>query len=312
MLGQFITPEKYAGLLADGRACTAPLLDFETGTLDGYNSRPFTVSHRLADHPQFALPQLSELCRRLPPDQVLFRAGDIPGDAELDTSYDRYKRGLTLDDAIDHFEERQAYICINNPEKDAQYRPVIEGLLAEIAARIHSLDPAMTWYSTYVFLSARDSTTPYHMDREMNFLLQVRGSKTVYLWDPADDEVMTDAQKDFLLAHVGSRPSYKPSFESKARVFELRPGLGVHHPFIAPHRVHTGPELSVSLAVTFRTRRSDVRTATHIFNARMRRLGLTPGPVGHRAWMDRAKAAATRGWVRTRRTLAGKDVTSRD
>jgi len=26
--------------------------------------------------------------------------------------------------------------------------------------------------------------TPYQMDREMNFLLQIRGTKTVPLWDP--------------------------------------------------------------------------------------------------------------------------------
>jgi hypothetical protein len=306
MLGQFISAEKYAGLLAEGRQCALPLLDFDAGTFAGYNREPFLVSHRLADHPHFALPRLFELCRHLPSRRVLFRVGDIPGDVELDTSYDRYKRGLTLEDAIEHFEERQAYICINNPEQDPEYRPVIEGLLAELAARVDPLDPGMTWYSTYIFISAHDSTTPYHMDREMNFLLQIRGGKTVYLWNPADSEVMTEAQKDFLLAYVGSRPPYKPAIESKASIFELRPGLGVHHPFIAPHRVHTGSELSISLAVTFRTRRSDSWTGAHTFNARLRRLGLRPGPVGRVAWMDDAKNTTTRAWRRAHRMLSGK------
>ena len=305
MLGQFVSAEKYASLLADGRNCAAPLLEFGAGTFGGYNREPFLVSHRLTDHPYFTLPRLLELCRRLPSRRVLFRAANIPGDVELDTSYDLYKRGLTLDDVIEHFEERQAYICVNNPEMDPEYRPVIESLLAEVAAQVDPLDPGITWYSTYVFISAHDSTTPYHMDREMNFLLQIRGGKTVYLWNPADSEIMTDAQKDLLLARVGSRPSYKPSFESKAAVFELRPGFGVHHPFIAPHRVHTGSELSISLAVTFRTRRSDVWTGAHAFNARMRRLGLRPGPVGRVAWVDGAKTTAVRAWARTRSLLAG-------
>ncbi|OOG53853.1 transcription factor jumonji JmjC domain-containing protein [Rhodanobacter sp. B05] len=306
MLGQFISPEQYASLLDDGHRRAAPLLELEAGMFDKYNREPFLVSHRLAEHPDFSLERLLALCRRLPSRQVLFRVADIPGDVELDTSYDRYKRDLTLDDVIDHFEERQAYICINNPERDPAYRPIIEGLLAELAAQVDPLDPGMTWYSTYVFISAHDATTPYHMDREMNFLLQIRGGKTVYLWNPADADVMTDAQKDYLLAYVGSRPPYKPSIEPKAAVFQLRPGLGVHHPFIAPHRVHTGSELSISLAVTFRTRRSDTWTRAHQFNTRLRRIGLRPGPVGRVAWVDRAKATVTRAWRRARRALPGQ------
>ena len=125
----------------------------------------------------------------------------------------------------------------------------------------------------------------------MNFLLQIRGKKTVLLWDPRDDEIMTSQQRDLLLSYVGRRPEYKPWFDAKAMRFELAPGLGVHHPFIAPHLVHTGPELSVSLAITFRTHRSDVWTNAHRFNHRLRRLGLEPRPVGHMAWLDGAKSA---------------------
>lgn len=302
MLGQFISSKKYAGLLADGGMQVSPLIDLDSQTLTTcYNRTPFLVRHRLASHPYFALPRLFELCRRLPPQQIQFRLGNIPGDAELDTSYDSYKGGLTLDDAIDRFEERQAYICINNPERDAEYQPVIEELLALFAAKIDPLDPQMTWYSTYVFISAQNSITPYHMDREMNFLLQIRGGKTVLLWDPADPEIMSEAQKDYLLAHEGSRPPYRPSFESKATVFQLQPGVGVHHPFIAPHRVHTGSELSISLAVTFRTQRSDTWRDAHIVNARMRRLGMKPGPVGQDVWRDRAKTVVRRVWLKARR-----------
>lgn len=303
MLGQFISPQRYAGLLDEGRERTTPLLGFDAGSFNRYNREPFVITHRLAELPDFTLDRLLALCRRLPAKQILFRAADVPGDVEFDTSYDLYRRGLTLDDVIDHFEERHACICINNPELDPGYRPIIEGVLAELAARVDPLDPGMTWYSTYVFISAHDATTPYHMDREMNFLLHIRGSKTVHLWNPADAEVMTDEQKDLLLGYVGSRPPYTPSIELKAKVFELRPGLGVHHPFIAPHRVHTGSEMCISLAVTFRTRRSDTLTAAHAFNSRLRRLGLRPAPIGRVAWVDHAKATAMKAWQLTRHVL---------
>jgi hypothetical protein len=304
MLGAFISAGRYAELLARGHGENEPMLAFEPGIVStSYNRQPFLVGHRLATHPLFSLARLFELCRRMPTEQILYRVGNIPGDAELETSYDRYKQGLTLDETLDHFEQRQAYICINNPERDAVYRPVIDGLVAEIAAQIDPLDPWISWYSTYVFISTRDSVTPYHMDREMNFLLQIQGAKTVHLWNQADDEIMTAEQKDLLLSRIGGRPPYRSSFEAKAMTFDLRPGLGVHHPFIAPHRVHTGAELSISLAVTFRTRRSDMWTDAHRFNARLRGLGLRPGPVGRHALVDRAKCALARAGQRVHRTL---------
>jgi hypothetical protein len=156
------------------------------------------------------------------------------------------------------------------------------------------MDPGMTWYSSYVFISAHDSVTPYHQDREMNFLLQIRGSKTVYLWDQDDEDIMSAEQKDLLLARVGLKPIYQPSFEPKASMYQLEPGIGVHHPFIAPHRVHTGPTLSISLALTYRTRQSDMWTDAHRFNARMRRLGLHPHPVGRNPLVDHAKCGIAR------------------
>lgn len=305
MLGRLISARQYSDLLAQGRAEAAPILKFEPETLTScYNRKPFLLEHRLTEHPAFSLMQLFALCRRMPSEKILYRIGNIPGDAELDSSYDRYKQGLTLDETLDHFEEKQAYICINNPELDAEFQPMIEGMLAEVAAQIDSLDPWISWYSTYIFISARDSITPYHMDREMNFLLQIRGTKTVHLWDPSDSEIMTPAQKDLLLAHTGGRPTYRPSIESKATTYELQPGLGVHHPFIAPHRVHTGSELSVSLALTFRTRQSDMWADAHRFNARMRGLGLQPVPVGRSAVVDRAKSRLARMSHRVRRKLA--------
>jgi hypothetical protein len=143
------------------------------------------------------------------------------------------------------------------------------------------------------------------MDREMNFLLQVRGTKMVKLWDPRDPEIMTPAQKDQLLAQRRvPRPTYKPSLERKAMTFELAPGLGVHHPFIAPHLVTTGKQLSISLAITFRTQRSDVWTDAHRFNHRLRnRLGIAPGAVGSLGVVDATKAGIIRLGRQARRLL---------
>ncbi|MGA9421302.1 MAG: hypothetical protein WBW61_03005 [Rhodanobacteraceae bacterium] len=306
MLGEFISRQRYAELLRRGHCQAEPWLRFDPDILKAcYNRNPFLFEHALATHPFFSLEALFALCRRMGPKQIHYRIGVIPGDSHFDSSYDCYRRDLALEDVLDNFEENRAYICIYNPELDAAYKPQIEELLAEIAVQIDPLETGITWYSTYVFISTQDSVTPYHMDREMNFLIQVRGGKTAYLWDPADEDIMTAAQKDLLLARTGDRPPYAPSIESKAMTFELRPGIGVHHPFIAPHRVHTGAELSITLAFTFRTARSDVWTDAHHLNAKMRRLGLRPGAVGRNALVDRTKAGLVRLGRNARSALSG-------
>ena len=90
--------------------------------------------------------------------------------------------------------------------------------------------------------------------------------------------------------------------------FELAPGLGVHHPFIAPHLVTTLANRSVSLAITFRTARSDTWSDAHRFNHHLRRLGLTPTPVGQSLARDKVKAQALRLARNARGVLRHKET----
>jgi hypothetical protein len=126
----------------------------------------------------------------------------------------------------------------------------------------------------------------------------------VRLWDPNDPEVMTPADRDRLLSFGDDpRPAYKSSLANKAQIFELAPGLGVHHPFIAPHLVHTRSGSSISLAITFRTAKSDEWTDAHRFNhLLMRRVGFVPRTVGESAIVDGSKARLVRT-IRRLRTL---------
>ena len=74
--------------------------------------------------------------------------------------------------------------------------------------------------------------------------------------------------------------------------FRLKPGDGVHHPFIAPHLVENGPELSVSFAVTFRTSGTDRKTNVYKLNHQLRRFGFHPHPPETWLLRDRIKSRA--------------------
>ena len=299
MLGEVVTATQLAARIEAGHR--EPWLDLEADEFrHNYNQRPFSVRHRLGVHPAFQLDALRALCHRLPRKQVKYRAGKIPDDANFDTSLDDFKT-ITFEQAVDGLEEHHAYVAIYNAERDPEYGRILGGLLGELAAHTEAIEPGLNWYSTYIFISTQDAVTPYHMDREMNFLLQIRGTKTVRLWDPRDPDVMTPAERDRLLSFTGDpRPAYKSSLAAKATVFELEPGIGVHHPFIAPHLVHTRSGLSISLAITFRTPKSDEWTDAHRFNhLLMRRAGLVPRTVGESTAVD----GGTRRVVRAVRRL---------
>jgi len=312
MLGKFVESETISQLIKQAHQHDS-WLQFDPQSFSAnYNKRPFILTHRLAEHPKFTLNSLFDLCRRLPPDQVRVRLGQIPDDAEFDSSLKKYNQGLTIENAIEHLEDKQAYIAIYNPERDSEYKGAIEELLGEIAAYTEPMEPGLNWYSTYIFISAQGSVTPYHMDREMNFLLQILGRKTAQLWDPMDEAIMTSAQRDRLLFDLGElRPTYKPDFQDKAMNFELQPGLGVHHPFIAPHLVRTGPELSISLAITFRTLQSDIWTDAHCMNQRLRQLGWKPSPVRQSVITDKLKAGVLR-FIRRIKGLSVSIIPSRN
>jgi hypothetical protein len=295
-LGESIQPSRAAqlGQLARQAPNHWLGLDQECFARD-YDQKPFLVTHRLHGHPLFQRNALFSLCRRMPRDSVGLRAGRVPQNEDFAESFSHYGQGLELNDVLEHFEERGAYVLINNPERDAQYHDLIEALLGEVADSTRLVDPDITWYSSYIFISSHDSLTPFHMDREMNFLFQIAGAKQIKLWDPADAAVVTPAQKDSLLSYDADlRPPYDPSLDERARVFELRPGLGVHLPFIAPHMVRTASEYSVSLALTFRTRRTDTLTAAHRLNHALRQRGWNPQPVGANPRLDLTKASLTR------------------
>ncbi|HET9413352.1 MAG TPA: cupin-like domain-containing protein, partial [Pseudolabrys sp.] len=142
----------------------------------------------------------------------------------------------------------------------------------------------------FVFVSSPDAVTPYHIDHECNFLLQIVGTKTVRMLPPNDPTVIQEADLERFYAG-GSRNLLRldSQTEAKASTFELTPGLGLHFPVTAPHWVKNGPAVSISFSITFRTSHSDRREILYRINHKLRTLGLDPTPVGRSQSSDNIK-----------------------
>ena len=277
------------------------LLELEPETFRrSFGRQPFLIRHRLAGHELFALPRLVELARRLPAASVEYNAGDVP--LTLDPTRTP-QTGLSVEETLRRIEECRSWMVLKNVEQDPEYRDLLELCLAEVHAFSDPLVSGMSDKEGFVFVSSPGSVTPYHLDPEQNFLLQIRGRKRMNVFDPADRALLSEEEIERFLAGAHRNLVYRDDYQAKAQVFELVPGLGVHVPVTAPHWVQNGDAVSVSFSITFQTQASMRRSHVHQMNADLRRWGFSPAPAGRSVLRDSMKQLVFRAKTRVSRAL---------
>jgi hypothetical protein len=260
---------------------------------EDFNRRPFRFTHDLTDHPQLKLEALFDLATRLPQAEVLHWSGGIKISDNIDTASKTHATGRTLRQTLDHIEDANSYILIRNAQFDPAFRRLVDEILDQVQPETDAIEPGMCQRIAYIFIASPHSVTPYHTDRDINFHFNLRGQKWISIWDPFDREVLPEEGLETLFSDwKAPRHPYSPAYEPRARTFELHAGQGVHHPFTAPHSVRYGDQVSASFTVTFNTRATNRRAGVHFVNRAIRRLGLTPTPVGRSETRDELKFAA--------------------
>jgi len=257
----------------------------------GFDQHPFLIRHRLADHPLFALPRLIKLARALPSQQIEYNAGDIP--VGIDPALTP-QTGLTAEETLRRIAECGSWMALKYVEHDPEYRALLEHCLGEVKPLSEPIRSGMRDLQGFIFVSSPGSVTPYHMDPEHNFLLQIRGSKHVALFDGRDRSILSEPVLERF--HGGSHRNleFREEYDAKALRFTLEPGMGLHFPATAPHYIRNGPEVSISFSITFRTPDLDARARVHRFNSWLRSRGMTPSPRGHSPLRDSMKSLAWR------------------
>jgi len=260
------------------------------------NRRPFAIHHALADHPAFRLDRLVELARRLPPERVEYNAGDLPisQDPRLTPH-----TGLSVEETIRRITDCRSWMVLKRVESDPAYKAVLDLCLDEIARLV----PGMRTRRAFVFISSPGSVTPYHIDHEYNFLLQIRGPKFANIWEPADRAVLSEKEIEDIYLGRHRNLVYRDNYQQRAHVFAMKPGVAVHFPVNAPHYIKTGDSYNVSFSITFQSPQSERRSMVYNVNGRLRSIGVVPVPYGESPIRDAAKLAAFRIWTRAERAL---------
>ena len=213
---------------------TARLLHMDEAAFRaGFDRRPFLIRHHLSSHPLFALPRLLELARTLPEADIEYNAGDLPVSVAPELTP---RTGLTVEETIRRIGECRSWMVLKRVEHDPAYRALLHQCLAEVKELSEPLRPGMHFAQGFIFLSSPGSITPYHMDPEHNFLLQIRGTKRVHQWDPRDRTVLSeqDLERFYGGAH---RNMVLGEAQRGGDHCRLEPGFGLHFPVTAPHFV---------------------------------------------------------------------------
>ena len=159
---------------------------------------------------------------------------------------------------------------------------------------------------TSILISSPNRLTPYHMDDDCNFLMQVAGNKTLFVYDHNDRTLVSHAEREQY--HMGNLNSivYQESRRCEATAYELRAGYGVHIPVFAPHWARNHDNISVALSVNYQLRPMLAEKRIYRMNSLLRKMGAAPAPPGLSPWRDRLKIAAANGLYAAYRVLRRK------
>lgn len=264
-----------------------------------YPEIPHKLLHNLRDHPLLTIDALARLGEALPAASVEYNKGDLP--VGIDPALVP-ANGLSIGDTIRLVETSGSWAVLKNIEQQPQYTDLLVGLLAELKPQIESKTGRMLKPQGFIFVSSPNAVTPYHFDPEHNILLQLRGSKVMTQFPASDPRFAPDETHEGY--HTGGHRNliWSDDLAPAGTPWPLAPGEALFVPVMAPHHVRNGPEVSISLSITWRSDWSFAEADARAFNSLLRKIGVRPKAPGRFPAQNKAKALA---WRVVRKLRAG-------
>jgi len=288
---------------------TVQLIPPSTELSNSVDREPFLFRHNLAGHELFsraALKSLIEQIGALPPKssrtgRPVTRGFFIKKDVgSLEWGSPEFQ--AALNDAYDHIDLCGARIKLSSIHQIDIYAELLASCVTDLSeATGVDFTRRFSRAIATLFITSPGEFTPYHIDQEVNFLLQIEGSKKVEVFDGRDRNIVTTNHlegfwtgKHFIERLPGSTP----------KTFLLEAGYGIHHPSFFPHTVQVGEKMSVSLSLGFQ-RAQFTEAEVYLLNAYLRKIGLNPTPPGVNSGLDAVKSAIARPTIRAKNAILG-------
>jgi hypothetical protein len=278
-------------------ATASPLYRIRVADASAFSTqRMCPIRHNYHEHPLMQLDRLAQLAKSL---ETTGQCRFIQSGATQASPFTHAAQspdGSSIEDVFRRIEEPGSWIALYNVESDTTYGRFLREVLSGASALF---DPNETVFMVtgFIFISAPPSVTPFHIDRENNFWLQIRGRKKINVWDRTDREIVAaEDVEDFIVSRSLENVRLKEEFRSRSSEFDTGPGDGVYFPSTTPHMTRTdtrwarpGDGVCISIGINFYTSVTRRHANVHAFNKVLRRMGMTPRSPGTSPWLDRLK-----------------------
>ena len=264
--------------------------DSEAGKLfaANFDHHPFQFRHGLDTMEIFQMPallKLAERCMRKREHKSHYETGE----SVVNGYFGNKPADMTLVQALERIGESKNWIILKRIHEEPEYRAALELFITELSEltgadlRRRYRDPILT-----VFITSPNRITPYHLDGEANFLAQVQGRKSVFLYNAHDPQILTQEELErYWTGHLLA-PRWRDELSEGHWRYEISPGVGVFNPATFPHWVKNTDNVSISVSINFKRVRNDTIGA-HRANYYARKIGLHPTSPGQRPVLDRVK-----------------------
>jgi hypothetical protein len=266
----------------------------------GFSTQRITpMHHNFHKHPLFQVPELVKLgmdlskldqCRFMDPKRTV--ASRLAHDS-------RPPDGRSIEEFFQRMEEPGSSVAFYNIEVIPRYQALLMLVVNSMRSLVEREQPDIFRVNGFVFFAAPPSVTPFHIDRENNFWLQLHGHKILNVWDHRDRSIVpAEAVEDFIVTQSLGKVHFNEAFLSRGLEFDAQPGDAVYFPSTSPHmtrsevgRAAPGDRLSISIGVTFYTAATREVARIHQVNRLMRKCGLSPSYPRESPTADAVKSA---------------------
>jgi len=257
---------------------------------NGFPGQAAEFTHELHHDDRVTLAAVADLADRLPRQSVIADTAAQP----LLVPQGGPPRGA-LDrpgDVIRDMRNANAWLTLLNVETDPGMAQLMNSNLDQLEsgmiARQGNRRGKMRKRVAFVFVSSPNSVTPVHFDIEHSLLMMVSGKKTVSIGRFESDAVRRHEFDRYWDGSHGRIENLPP----EVAAYTLTPGRAVYIPPGTPHWVHNGPDISLSVTLTYFTAATVRENRIEDFNSHLRRRHMKPREPGHSAIVDTAKVCA--------------------
>src|SRR5215471_5914248 len=265
---------------------------------EAFPRRSVGFTHALQRDERLTLPAVADLADRLPRRSVIADTATQP----LLVPQGGPPRGVLerRGDVIRDLQDANAWLTLLMVEEDPGMAEIMNTYLDQLEAGMSAKQGKrvkMRKRVAFVFVSSPNSVTPVHFDIEHSLLMQVSGSKTVSVGRFESDATRRHEINRYWNGSHGRIETLQP----EEAAYTMTPGRGVYIPPGTPHWVQNGPDISLSMTLTYFTDATIRENRIEDFNSYLRRRHMKPQEPGRSTTVDTAKVCAMGVWAIGRR-----------